>query len=374
MEEVPGAFVPIIPHKRAVLGSKRFSDELVEERTFTLQEFMTRIGQNAELKNAVATQKFLTAYDEEWTKVKAGYVPEEETAEKSGTLSTWMTKAKAKFDSAVGRELEPTPEDATFAKMEAYILAVHTNVKLIQKETTILAKSAKDRGGALEHIGAAMTTLGESFYPLSYSDSLSVMFKKLADEVSEMAGLWAKHNAVEETDLEDKFNLLILEVMASKLALEQRKTLLWDYTRKVANVRKQKIQMDRGNITEEALEVLKKEALETWKSVETVSKRVQREMDVWRTIFDNKMRDVLETYVTKTVKHHQQLLETWEGTVPMIAEGKAKPLVVKDESYAPPNLMPSAPPPPEPDVEVVTEGTEDLKMGEEEVAQQVVSI
>ena len=374
MEEVPGAFVPIIPHKRAVLGSKRFSDELVEERTFTLQEFMTRIGQNAELKNAVATQKFLTAYDEEWTKVKAGYVPEEETAEKSGSLSGWMTKAKAKFDAAVGRELEPTPEDATFAKMEAYILALHTNVKLIQKETTILAKSAKDRGGALEHIGTAMTTLGESFYPLSYSDSVSVMFKKLADEVSEMAGLWAKHNAVEETDLDDKFNLLILEVMAPKLALEQRKTLLWDYTRKVANVRKQKIQMDRGNITEEALEVLKKEALETWKSVETVSKRVQREMDVWRTTFDNKMRDVLETYVTKTVKHHQQLLETWEGTIPMIAEGKAKPPVVKNEAYAPPNLMPSAPPPPEPDVEVVTEGTEDLKMGEEEEAQQVVSI
>lgn len=374
MEELSGAFIPIIPHKRAVLGSKRFSEELVEERTITLQEFMTRIGQHAELKNAVATQKFLTAYDEEWTKVKAGYVPEDETAEKSGTLSSWMTRAKAKFDSAVGRELETTPEDATFAKMEAYILAMHTNVKLIHKELAILVKSAKDRGGALEHIGTAMGTLGDSFYPLSYTDNLSVMFKKTADEVSEMAGLWAKQSSVEETDFEEKFSLLILDVMSAKLALEQRKTLLWDYTRKVANVRKQKVRMDRGDITATELEVLKSEALETWKSVEFVSKRVQRDMDVWRVMFDNKVREVLETYVTKTVKHHQQLLETLKGTLPMITEGKSNPADIKDESYVPPNLMPSAPPPPAPDVAVVTEATEDLKLGDEEEAQQVVSI
>ena len=339
-------------------GSIRFSDELVETRTVTLQTFMTRIGQHVEFKETVALKKFLTAYDEEWTAVKAGFVPDEDGADTSGkgtsSLHHWMTKARAKLATAVGKELESTPEDATFAQLEAYIQVMHTQIKAIHKETAVLTKAAKDHGGALESIGKSFTTLGEQKFTLAYTDSLASMFGKLADEIAEMAGLWTKQSLVEETDLEDKFNLLVLEVLAPKLALEQRKTILWDYTRKVNHVRKQKILVDKGKITEQELEVSKKEALEVWVSVELISKRVQREMDIWRSTFDDKLRTVMGQYVEKTSEHYGLVTSTWKSIGPIIIEGSAGP-------YTPP--MPTAPPPIAPS---------EVKINEEAVFDNVV--
>ena len=339
-------------------GSIRFSDELVETRTVTLQTFMTRIGQHVEFKETVALKKFLTAYDEEWTAVKAGFVPDEDGADASGkgtsSLHHWMTKARAKLATAVGKELESTPEDATFAQLEAYIQVMHTQIKAIHKETAVLTKAAKDHGGALESIGKSFTTLGEQKFTLAYTDSLASMFGKLADEIAEMAGLWTKQSLVEETDLEDKFNLLVLEVLAPKLALEQRKTILWDYTRKVNHVRKQKILVDKGKITEQELEVSKKEALDVWVSVELISKRVQREMDIWRSTFDDKLRTVMGQYVEKTSEHYGLVTSTWKSIGPIIIEGSAGP-------YTPP--MPTAPPPIAPS---------EVKINEEAVFDNVV--
>jgi len=351
VDEVPGAFVPLIPHKTAMRGSVRFSDELVEQRTVTLQAFMTKVGQHPELKETVALQKFLTAYEEEFTKVKAGFIgPDEADAaaavgeEKKSTLSSWVTRARARLASAVGMELETTPDDAIMEQMETYIQVLHANIKAIHKETAIMVKASKDRGGAMVHVGACFTTLGAQKYPLAYTDSLASMFGKLADDVAEMAGFWTKYQDVEETDLEEAFQLLILEVMSAKLAMEQRKTILWDYTRKVNHLRKQTVQKEKGKVTDDEVEILRKEAKQVWELVEAVSKRVQREMDIWRNSFEAKVRDVLETYVSKTVKHYGLLKDSWESTVIVIAAEK------KEDTYSPPSPMPSAPPPLEPPI------------------------
>eukprot|EP00536_Pseudo-nitzschia_multiseries_P001487 jgi/Psemu1/181185/e_gw1.19.193.1 len=47
--EVPGAIIPIIPHTRTIMSSKKFNLEFIEERRRDLQEFLLAVSVHSEL-------------------------------------------------------------------------------------------------------------------------------------------------------------------------------------------------------------------------------------------------------------------------------------------------------------------------------------
>uniref|UniRef100_A0A7S1Y6C5 PX domain-containing protein n=1 Tax=Grammatophora oceanica TaxID=210454 RepID=A0A7S1Y6C5_9STRA len=322
LDEIPGAIVPLIPHKQAVRDSVRFSNELVDERCEQLDLFLKRVVSHPELKESMNLKVFLTAFSDEWEAARNR--KEDDTSKSSsdqpqGPIGAFFKKAKARVMMATGTELETTPDDSTFEALEAYITLMDTHVKSMAKDSMTTSKMTKDHGGILTNVTNSMLKLGEQRFPTAYNDDLSYLFSELSEELGPIAHVTVKYQAQEEKVWTEPLQDLSREVQAAKIALEKRKDLLFDYSRKTALHKTKKTSFEKGKATQDEVEDVKMEAQDLWRSVEDVSKRVKREMESFRDVFEEKLRSLMAAYAKLQTEYLAELMKGWKSVLPVAA-------------------------------------------------------
>ena len=316
MIERPGAIVPIIPHKQALRESVRFSDELLNERQAQLQKFMTLVVSHPELHDAPCLETFLTTYNEEWEKIRSG----DETAQpnQNGEPTGFLGKVKAKLAIAGAMELEKTPDDAAMEIMEDYLNSTDTQVKILAKESSALVKVSQDEAKALQSMGQACSSLGEKPFPGAYNDPLGELATSLSTRFGGISVIVGKEARQSMIKLDEPMQDLARDVQAAKLAMQRRKEILWDYTRKTNAVKTKKQNLEKLKATEQEVSQAQQDAKAAWKEVEVVTKRVQREMDNFREAFLEKFRAVVKNYSQLQVEYHKHVEKKWAEIIPLV--------------------------------------------------------
>ena len=376
--ERSGAIVPIIPHRKALTPKVRFSEDLVAERQAVLQQFLCKVLVHPELKDAPSLMTFVTADYTVWEAAKNkddvvsatetgsttgsttprggdGGDEEEEERNLKATATTTTRfasfvgnvfgKAKARLALAGGMEMEQTPDDALFEEFEAYVAQLENNIKILSKEATIFVASTKSQAANLEHMGAAFAAMGE--YKLgeaTVKTSSAALWTKLGENFTVFTRLANTEHKTQQDYLDRPLQDLQRDVQSLKLAMQQRKEVLYEYTRKAGQGKSKLNALDRLkdtpnanpdkiNVMEGELAILKDEGMVLWKNVDIISKRLQRDIERFRFEFHEKLRATMESYAQTQSESTQRSLDEWKRMASHVA---GKPPAASETEETPP--------------------------------------
>jgi len=334
MEEVPGAIIPIIPHRQALRPKIRFSDEFVDERCDQLDVFFKRVASHPELQDSMNMKVFMTSFADEWEAARRRKDDDDQLQQQQQIqepqqpinnvgrrvqrpFGRFFRKAKARVMIAAGTKLEATPDDSTFESLESYINLMDTTLKSMAKDALATSKLTKDRGTILSNLTTSMNTMGEQRFPMTYNDNLGPLFNELGEEVGPIAHVALAYQAQEEKVWTEPMQDLSREVQAAKLALQRRKHILFDYSRKRGIHKSKKLAFEKGKATQDQVEQADQESRDAWTLFDEVSKRVKREMESFRDIFEEKLRTTVAAYATLQSEYLADMSEGWKAIVPI---------------------------------------------------------
>jgi hypothetical protein len=177
--ERPGAIIPVIPHSRAIIPSKKFDPEFIDERRRNLEVFLQGVVDHDELAKAPSVTPFMldmlgTDFDEGKKKVEAknptsinassAPINEDDygtsnvdSAEKSTTGSTARKGIKnffAKIRVSTGsKELMSTENENQVIALNEYITEVASYTKALAKAADALVKYTHDMANTYDELG-----------------------------------------------------------------------------------------------------------------------------------------------------------------------------------------------------------------------------
>lgn len=358
----------------------RFSEELVSERQLQLQIFLMRVLTHPELNDAPSLTIFLTAVDAAWENAKkstkdgaeamgddseseVGLSSNDNISVADGSASpaskpvghritSWMGKVTANARLAMGSmQLESTPDDDIFNDLHAYANNLDSNIKILSKDATLLVAAIKAQSETMERMGAAFSETGE--YTLDNEivirTSSHTLFAKLGTNWNNLSKLSHFAQGSAQTKLDEPLQDLARDVAALQKAITKRRDALFLYTRK-ANQGKVKMgQLDKlrenaANHPDKIVSLegdvrsLKEEGAQMWKEVDTVSKRLQRDVERFKITFHEGMRKTMETFHKVQVEYSEKYVQGWNDVLPTLA-----PVIVGGSSQQPVNPPPAPP-------------------------------
>jgi hypothetical protein len=358
IHERAGLIIPVIKHKLSNAKIK-FTDEFVNERQEQLNRFLKQVVLvHPELGYAPCIKPFLTANAKDWEAAKS-QAPEEGSVnsgqdqqtqsskdsivisaeaapqiEKPGRFAQWKTKIRTKIALAYGDpKLEETPaENKKFSDLETYAEHLETCVTILSEDAVGYVEGYKAQSEKLKTMGAALTELwGE--HKLSNASS-STMYQKLGDCWANLSKIMASQHETGLQKLDAPLQELILDVTALKLAIKQRKEVLFQYTAKVNEGRTKEVQIDKlrasNNLSdnqdrffdlEKDVKILDAEIDILRTHVATVSKRLERDAERFRHGFHDKMRATMEAYHLSQCEYAEKNSKAWQDMVPALADG-----------------------------------------------------
>lgn len=361
MEERAGCIIPILRHTRAMRHNIRFSEELVTQRMVYLSTFLTNVMRHPDLVDSPALQTFLTADFTTWETAKksSGIVMDDLTLSSnpddvlgdtpvsdsstnnssgSGRISYWMSKVRTKIALAAPNvNLESTPDDNIFNDAEAYIENLDKNIKSLHKGAENLVKILEQSSETMKEMSLSFAEMGE--YKLANdvtvrSPSYS-MHRKLGVNWNNLSKLGGFQQASTTMKLEEPLEEMCRDVTAVKIALAKRREVLFAYTRK-SNLSKTKMgQYDKlqevGAASdakainlESEIKTLKEESSVLWDDVETISKRLSRDLERFKVEFAEKMRSTFENFHSIQKEYADKHSEGWAELLPILKPRETK--------------------------------------------------
>jgi hypothetical protein len=359
VNERAGLIVPVINHK--VSNAKiKFTDEFIIERQEQLDRWLKRVHDQShpELGDAPCIIPFLTANAKDWQAAKS-QAPEEGSVhseqdqqtqssrdsilisaeaapqiEKPGRFAKWKTKIRTKIALTYGDpKLEETPaENKKFSDLETYAEHLETCIKILSEDAIGYVEGYKAQSEKLKTMGAALTELwGE--HKLSNASS-STMYQKLGDCWANLGKIMAAQHQAGLQKLDAPLQELVLDVTALKLAIQQRKEALFQYTAKVKDGRAKEAQLEKLKAKDD-LSAHQDKFFELEKDIKTfdaeikilrthvdiVSKRLERDTERFRHEFHNKMRATMEAYHVSQWEYAEKNSKVWQDMLPAIADG-----------------------------------------------------
>jgi hypothetical protein len=356
VHERAGLIIPVIPHKFSNAKIK-FTDGFVNARQEQLNHFLKRVVMvHPELGYAPCIKPFLTANAQDWEATKS-QAPEEGSVhaeqdqqtesskdsilisveaapqiEKPGRFSKWKTRIRTKIALAYGDpRLEETPaESKKFSDLETYAQHLETCVSILSEDATGYVEGYKVQSEKLKTMGAALTELwGE--HKLSNASS-STMYQKLGDCWTNLSKIMASQHETGLQKLDAPLEEVILDVKALKLAIQQRKEVLFQYTAKVSDGRLKEVQLDKLKAKDDLsshqdkffeldkeVKVSDAEIKILRAHVDTVSKRLERDAERFRHGFHEKMRATMEAYHLSQCEYAEQNSKAWQDMLPGLA-------------------------------------------------------
>ena len=257
--EIPGAIVPIIPHTRTVMSSKKFNPEFIEERRRDLQEFLLSIADHPELCRAPAMTPFMllefgTDFDDGKKKleqnsptissevIKGSEEGRQSDSSNSSSRSQPLSSVKARKGitsffakmrlSAGAQELMTTQDENEVRALQDYVAEINMHAKILTKASDALLKSTLNTADAYHEIGVPIglwsTTNTEQNE--NQDEDVKEMMTGICKFSDEMSSLLQKKHEEEEFLFVHKIHKLANTISAFEIALNQRKKFQVDFT------------------------------------------------------------------------------------------------------------------------------------------------
>ena len=259
--------------------------------------------------------------------------PTTPTQKASFRIASWVGKKVTQTRMAMGGiQLESTPDDDIFIDLHSYANNIDKNIKILAKDTTLLVAASKTQAEKMEQMAAAFSEMGE--YKLDNEvivrTSSATMFTKLGHNWNNLSKLTNFAYMSGQVKLDEPIQDLARDVQALQKAISQRKNALMEYSRKALQGKTKMGQLDKlrenagGNperiaALEAEVRVLKEDGAELWKVVDTISKRLQRDVERFKIHFHQTMRTTLETYHKVQVEYSQKYIQGWGDVLPFLA-------------------------------------------------------
>lgn len=353
LEERAGCIIPIMKHTRALRANVRFSEELVNQRIEYLTTFLERVMNHPDLIDAPCLKIFLTADFTVWESAKKshglviddlnlstdsddllGSKPPQESPPggSGGRISNWMNKIRTKVALAgKNTQLESTPDDDIFNDVDAYINNLDVNIKILHKGAENLVKAMKQSSETMQQMSASFAEMGQ--YKLA-NDILvrtpsHTMFTKLGTNWNNLSKLGSFQESSATTKLEEPMDEMMRDVQSVKIAMTKRRELLYNYSRKAHLANTKTGQLDKlresgatpdfkSMTLEGEINTLKEETTELWNEVETVSRRLSRDIERFKIEFREKMHSTMESFHSIQKEYAEKFTLGWAEVLPVL--------------------------------------------------------
>lgn len=373
--ELPGAIVPIIPHKMAM--GKKFDPDFVETRRRHLQKFMNVVVGHEEMQRAPSMtpfmlDKFGQAFDTGRKKVEANnpthiVLPDEEAPSTVQQVSNMFAIAGTLLRVKAGKkELMQTPE-------EQQIENIQNHISMVESQVRTLVRSAETMTAAT---GQLATVIAEMKPPIAEWKAGYQRSTKVSDEICEMMGalleftndyskLMEHKHREEQVEFEDLMLGLGNDVKAFKLAIKQRKQWQLAYTARTQQIVSKEEQISKatynlkppevtGKLSQERADLQKMAQAEKAKLEETTA-RFLKEATKSQKRLEQQLKQAFRQYAKIQISYTNRINEAWCQLLPYVEDHKQdeeqqQPDEHDDESGSKdtPGPPPSEPPPPPP--------------------------
>jgi hypothetical protein len=246
-------------------------------------------------------------------------------------ITNWMGKVRTKIALAAHAGLESTPDDDIFNDIESYATNLDNNIKILSKDATAFVQATKTQSEKMEQMGAAFAELGE--YKLANDtivrSSSSTFYSKLGQNWNNLSKLCNFQQMSAQTKLDEPLQDMARDVSSLRIAISKRKEILYQYTVKskqsktkmgqLDKMRENGTSLDKIGALEIEVRTIKEETAKIWKDVETVSKRLSRDVERFKVIFHEKMRSTMEAFHMIQVEYSEKYVQGWKDALPILA-------------------------------------------------------
>ncbi|CAJ1959724.1 unnamed protein product [Cylindrotheca closterium] len=385
LTEAPGAFVPIIPHKRtALIGEAKYSQEFVEERRGNLQMFMKGVFQIPDINTlSPSLVTFLTAPEDQLDNAKKQVeaanpslvstkdmdAENDNVAEAKKGLGNLIAKAKTVTQTKLGNmELLETKDEKEIAALKLYISRVEIHIKELAICTEKLIKSTSDKLIGINDLGVKIsewkfsrddfldTTYGPEGRLMDDHQEIPKMMSAVAHFSDEIRIQMEKQAAAERATLEQGLSRLALDIIGFKRALATRRKLQVAYTTKDNQIKQIKKNLEKKKEVDRMsadLYDLEKAASVLKVKLEECSHRLLKESNRVRPVIEARLNDSLKNYAIMQLMFGEKVKKLWDNLMPKFelegteevngpnTPGKLSTIALSDSGE---NLKPSAPP------------------------------
>lgn len=362
--EIPGAIVPIIPHTRTIMSSKKYDIEFIEERRRNLQAFLLAIAEHSELCRAPSMTPFMLLalgkdFDEgkkaAEQKIPSVFTDESSAPENANNMqiksaAKGVTNFFAKVRlTATAQELLTSQDEGQVFAMSNYVAEIHGHTKALAKASEALLKAKLTTADAFGEIGVPVglwrTTHMQQ--PEHANDGVKEMMTETIKYSDEMSSLLIKKHKEEEFLFGHTIQKLSNTVSAFAIALEQRKKIQVDYTHIHSSLIEKNSALEKAQKNlkpPEVMDKLNSEKVELESRIENekkrfeeVTKRVIRDGERCKPKLIQLLRDSFAALAKAEIAYTNRINEV------------SQRMLVDLENAGRPGPPPSAPPAPPPD-------------------------
>jgi len=261
--ELPGAIIPIIPHTRTIMSSKKFNIDFIEDRRRDLEDFLLAIAEHETICRApsmtpfmldplgldfdegkkrveqtVPTDSDVIKWAEEDTQTEIGdscsstsrSQPSTATATARKTITNFFAKIRL---SAGNQELMTTKDESHIIALHDYVAEIRAHTNVLTKASDALVKVTLNSADANHEIGIPIGLWKTTYTQknLKQDEDVKGMMAGICHFSDEMSLLLRKKHKEEELLFGHKIHKLANAVSAFDIALKQRKNCQLEFTR-----------------------------------------------------------------------------------------------------------------------------------------------
>ncbi|KAG7352446.1 PX domain containing protein [Nitzschia inconspicua] len=383
--ELPGAVVPILPRSRALIASKKFDPDFIEERRRNLQQFLQGVVDHEELARAPSMSPFMvdmlgSDFEEGKKKVEARmptnllYTNQVEedygdgSAEK-GAPTTTARKGLSNFFakirvSAGSKELMATDNEHEVSVLQEYIQEVAGHLKTLVKSTDAFVQSTADLAATYDEMGVPVgewrTTLQQQGPSQSTSGHTMEMMSTLVEFASDFSTMLRRKHIEEEQKFGNQVYHLLNTVTAIQNALKQRRSVQVQYTATNKQIIDKDAALAKANknlkppevtdkLRDERAELQQRSELEK-RVLEECTQRLLRDAEKYKPVLIVLLKDAYLQYAKVQLAYNERTKKAFEQLIPYLDDSEASTSLefvadspVGGKPFPPPSPGPVAP-------------------------------
>uniref|UniRef100_A0A7S4ARP2 PX domain-containing protein n=1 Tax=Pseudo-nitzschia australis TaxID=44445 RepID=A0A7S4ARP2_9STRA len=347
--EVPGAIIPIIPHTRTLMSTKKFNLELIEERRRDLQEFLVAVTKHAELCRAPSMTPFMLldlgkSFDDGKTKVEQSMPTTSEVmkwaeevtnteASKASVARKGIGRIFAKIRLSAGaQQLLTTEDESQIPGLYAYIAEVSRQAKALVKASDSLLKSTLISADAHHEIGVPIGLWKTTYMQQNgnQDDDVGNMMEGICHFSDEISILLRKKHKEEEFLFAHNVHKLANSVSAFEIALSQRKKAQVDCTHcnntmleKNAALEKAQKNLKPPEVTDklncERVELESRIEIEK-ERFDQITKRLLKDADKYKPRLVQMVKECFLMFAKAQISYTTRINEAYQRMLPLLEE------------------------------------------------------
>ncbi|KAL7481333.1 hypothetical protein ACHAW6_007012 [Cyclotella cf. meneghiniana] len=341
--EKPGAIIPIIPHTAAMQSSKRFSEELVQERRGHLERFLRRVQVHPELEGAPSLSSFFSPDAEVFEAAKRENPTDTnmddtmgETERLTEKVKHFFVKTTVKAKALRGGELEETSDGQQMEEIEEYLNTVSVHVKSLAKKTLALVKASEDTSKNMHELGQTLFGMHQTYDPdKNNNGNDSNMKHKTLPSLKTISTVLASLSAIHKVKYDENTSKVTQQILdiensikSARLALKRRKEKQLTYNTYLQQIKNRTAALDKihhnASLTpptpsndakmadaQKSLESARYASKIALDDLIQVTERIFREMDRFKSSLDQELRGVYVRHAKVQVDYSRQLDAEW---------------------------------------------------------------